>query len=71
MILLKLGVVISLSLFLLSTNASAQEPRPTPELGWKKDQLIPDQVLPDLEGKLHRFSDYRGKKLLLIHFASW
>ncbi len=31
----------------------------------------PDFELPDLEGKLHRLSDYRGKKVFLLAWASW
>lgn len=31
----------------------------------------PDFRLPDLDGKLHALSDYRGKKILLYCFASW
>lgn len=31
----------------------------------------PDFELPDLDGKLHRLSDYRGKKVLLVTWASW
>lgn len=31
----------------------------------------PDFVLPALGGGFARLSDYRGKKVLLIHFASW
>ncbi len=31
----------------------------------------PDFELPDLSGKLHRLSDHRGKKVLLIAYASW
>ena len=31
----------------------------------------PDFTLPDLEGKLHSLSDHRGKKILLIAYASW
>ena len=31
----------------------------------------PDFVLPALDGGFARLSDYRGKKVLLIHFASW
>ena len=31
----------------------------------------PDFSLPDLAGHLHSLSDYRGKKVLLIAYASW
>jgi hypothetical protein len=31
----------------------------------------PDFTLPDLVGKMHSLSDFRGKKVLLITWASW
>lgn len=31
----------------------------------------PDFTLPDLDGKAHSLSDYRGKKILLLSWASW
>jgi hypothetical protein len=31
----------------------------------------PDFILPDLDGKMHSLSDYRGKKVLLVSWASW
>jgi AhpC/TSA family len=31
----------------------------------------PDFSLPDLEGKMHSLSEYRGKKVLLVSWASW
>src|SRR5437588_11915559 len=31
----------------------------------------PDFILPDLQGKPHRLSDFRGKKILLVTWASW
>jgi len=31
----------------------------------------PDFTLPDLAGELHTLSDHRGKKVLLIAYASW
>ena len=31
----------------------------------------PDFTLPDLEGRAHTLSQYRGKKVFLIAFASW
>ena len=31
----------------------------------------PDFSLPDLNGQIHSLSDYRGKKVLLVSWASW
>jgi hypothetical protein len=31
----------------------------------------PDFTLPDASGRLHSLSDYRGKKVLLVTWASW
>lgn len=31
----------------------------------------PDFELPDLAGQMHRLSDYRGQKVLLVTWASW
>ena len=31
----------------------------------------PDFELPDLAGRMHRLSQYRGKKILLVAYASW
>jgi len=31
----------------------------------------PDFTLPDLDGTLHSLSGYRGKKILLVAYASW
>ncbi len=31
----------------------------------------PDFELPDLSGQIHRLSDHRGKKVLLVAYASW
>lgn len=31
----------------------------------------PNFTLPDLDGKMHSLSDYRGKKILLAVYASW
>lgn len=33
--------------------------------------LAPEFSLPDLDGTLHRLSDYRGSKVLLLSWASW
>ena len=31
----------------------------------------PDFTLPDLEGRMHSLSQYRGKKVFLVSWASW
>jgi hypothetical protein len=31
----------------------------------------PDFTLPDLDGRPHSLSEYRGKKVLLVAYASW
>lgn len=31
----------------------------------------PDFMLPDLDGRLHSLSEHRGKKVLLVAYASW
>ena len=31
----------------------------------------PDFELPDLDGKPHRLSDYRGRRVFLVSWASW
>lgn len=33
--------------------------------------VAPDFSLPDLSGRKHRLSDYRGKKVFLVAWASW
>ena len=33
--------------------------------------IAPDFTLPDLAGRPHRLSDHRGKKVLLVAYASW
>lgn len=42
-----------------------------PPIGIKEGQMYPDFHLPTIDGQLARLSDYRGKKILLFHFASW
>ncbi len=42
-----------------------------PTLGTKMGQMYPDFLLPNIDGGFGRLSDYRGRKVLLIHFASW
>lgn len=46
---------------------------PAPEaIGGKLHSLeAPDFTLPDLDGRMHSLSDYRGRKVLLMSWASW
>lgn len=36
-----------------------------------RDAIAPDFELPDFSGKMHSLSQYRGKKVLLMTWASW
>ena len=52
-------------IFVLASAAPAQ-------LGVAKTDLPhPDFLLQTLDGKPGRLSDFRGKPVLLFHFASW
>ena len=33
--------------------------------------MAPDFELPDLDGRVHRLSDYRGRKVVLYAYGSW
>lgn len=39
--------------------------------GYLASLEAPNFSLPDLQGKMHSLADYRGKKVLLITWASW
>ena len=38
---------------------------------WLASLQAPDFTLPDINGKSHSLSDFRGKKVLLLTWASW
>ncbi len=45
---------------------------PPPSVGREVGQYFPNIVLPSLDGKRRMtLSDFRGKKVILIEFASW
>ena len=44
---------------------------PRPAEGVLASLQAPDFTLPDMEGKRHSLADFRGKKVLLITWASW
>jgi len=39
--------------------------------GRLQSMVAPDFALPDLEGRIHQLSDYRGNKVFLVAWASW
>ena len=46
-------------------------PRPETQNGYVATLEAPNFTLPDKSGKLHSLADFRGKKVLLITWASW
>ncbi len=63
------AAVLLACLSVLAPGRAHAEDRPI--IGLKSGQMYPDFLLPTLDGELHRLSEYRGKKILLFHFASW
>jgi len=45
--------------------------RPEEQNGYLASLEAPNFTLPDLNGKLHSLADFRGKKVLLVTWASW
>jgi hypothetical protein len=45
--------------------------RPQEHDGYLTTLVAPDFSLPDLEGRNHSLKDFRGKKVLLLTWASW
>ena len=53
-----------------------QEPSEDPDLKWatellKKGEQAPDFTLADLRGKQRSLSEFRGRKVVLVFWASW
>jgi hypothetical protein len=46
-------------------------PRPEDQNGHLKSLVAPDFTLADVDGKKHSLKDYRGKKVLIVTWASW
>lgn len=46
-------------------------PRADEQNGYIATLKAPDFKLPDMNGKLHALADFRGKKVLLLTWASW
>jgi hypothetical protein len=45
--------------------------RAAEQSGYLTSLQAPNFTLPDLNGKLHSLADFRGKKVLLVTWASW
>ncbi|MDP6538109.1 MAG: hypothetical protein QF410_01045 [Planctomycetota bacterium] len=64
----RLGVGPALAGAVLAVAGST----PPQEVGFRIGQLVPDVALPTIDGGgVVRLSDLRGKRVLLIEFASW
>jgi len=46
-------------------------PRAEEQSGYLTSLEAPNFTLPDLNGKLHSLTDFRGKRVLLVTWASW
>jgi|SRR5581483_12429247 len=45
--------------------------RPAVQNGFLATLTAPDFTLPDVNGKMHSLSDFKGKKVLIVTWASW
>jgi len=68
----KLALKLGLPLALDAESGAAALGSSAEDVGARLASLeAPDFSLPDLSGKLHSLSEHRGKKVLLIAYASW
>ena len=65
---MKHAALLATALLLAGMSSPLQD---SPKIGKNVGEAYPDFVLPDLDGKETRLSDFRGKKVFLFHFASW
>jgi hypothetical protein len=54
-----------------SFNAWYFGPRPAAQNEFLSSLKAPDFTLPDMNGKQHSLTDFRGKKVLIVTWASW
>ena len=55
----------------VAENAAALAEAPADRGAALASLEAPDFTLPDLQGRMHSLSEHRGKKVLLIAYASW
>ncbi len=69
------SVILALALLAAMLGGIIQHQRHSPPVASgdsaRIGTLLPTLTLPDPEGKPHRLSDYRGRRLLLNFWASW
>ncbi len=53
------------------TSTTSFGPIPVARATFLQSAIAPDFALPDRNGEIHRLSDHRGKKVLIITWASW
>ena len=63
------GLMGAAALVVLAAGAARGATQPA--IGLDEGKMVPDFLLPSLDGGYGRLSDFRGKKVFLFHFASW
>lgn len=64
-------VLSAMTFLLLAAISSSNVAAEAVPIGVEEGEMYPDFMLPMIDGKRAKLSDYRGKKVLLFHFASW
>lgn len=67
----ELSIAMVLAALIVVSLTEDLRAEPHIAVGTHIGQTYPDFLLPMLGGGFGRLSDYRGKKVLLMHFASW
>jgi len=64
-------LLFSALILILDPGSTRSQDNPTPGIGMKVGEYFPDFRLPTLDGEVVSLSSFRGRKILLIQFASW
>ena len=63
--------LLALTVLLVVGSGMSSAHQDKPKIGRNVGEMYPDFVLPTIDGKEARLSDFRGKKVFLFNFASW